>query len=89
MDKGKEEDTLPPETLQIVNIISRGSEISGLTVSTTLSHICSINSVASEYEALDLEYEHLLTFFSHKVRRLRGPHDDALLISLNMENVLL
>ena len=38
MDKGKREDTPPPETLRIVNTISKGLEISGLTVSTTSSY---------------------------------------------------
>ena len=39
VDKGKREDTLSPETLRIMNTILGGSDISGLTVSTTLSHI--------------------------------------------------
>ena len=50
VDKGKREDTPPLETLRIVNTILGRSEISGLIVSTTLSHICRVNLVIPDYE---------------------------------------
>ena len=88
-DKGKRKDTKLPETLRIVNIISEGLEICCLTMTTIMSHIQMVNLVVPEYGASDLEYEHLLTFFSHEVQRLRHPHDDALVIFLKVANVLL
>ena len=84
VNKRKKEDTLPPETLWIVNTISKGSDISSLTVSTTSSYIYRVNSVTPEYEASDPEYVHSLIFFNHEVRRLRLPHDDSFVISLNV-----
>ena len=89
VDKGKRDNTLLRKTLRIMNTISGGSEISGLIVSTMSSYICRVNSVALEYELLDPEYKHSLKIFSHKVRRLKSPHDDPLVISLNVANVLL
>ena len=65
MDKGKIEETPPPQTLRIVHTISGGSNISYLTMSATSSHIQKVNLVVPEYEVSDLEYEHSLTFFSH------------------------
>ena len=42
-----------------------------------------------KYKASDPKYEHSLTFSNHEIRSLWRPHDDALVISLNVANVLL
>ena len=46
-----------------------------------------VNSVVPE--ASDPNYEYPLAFFSNEVQRLRRPHDDAFVISLKVENLLL
>ena len=42
-----------------------------------------------KYEAYDPKYEHTLSFSSNEVTRLRRPHDNALVIYLNIANALL
>ena len=89
LDKGKREDTPPPQTLRIVNTIFGGLDINGLIVSATSAYIWRVNLVILEYEASNPNYNYSLAFSSHEIQRLHRPHNDALVISLNVTNVLL
>ena len=79
----KELKTLP-QTLRILNTILRGSKISNLSKSATTSHVWRVNLVVPQYEASNPKYEHGSTFSYNEVKRLQHPHDDALVISLNL-----
>ena len=72
-----------------MNTISRGSKISGLSISAMAAHVWKVNSVVLEYKALSTEYENTLTFTSKEVGKLQSPYDDVLVISLNVVNILL
>lgn len=75
--------------MKIVGSIIEGSKLSGLLVLASVASLRKINFVVAGANPSNVSYEHILSFSSLEARRLDGPHDDTLVISLNVANVLL
>lgn len=75
--------------MKIVGFITKGTELSKLIIFASSAHIRKVNFMVAKRDPSNMTYEYMLSFSSSEVKRLSRPHDDTLVISLNVANVLL